>query len=49
MILTSRMMMTLNLEFVPMVWESTGGATSTIDSIFESWSNQEDDQCDLLR
>ena len=28
-----------NLAFFPMVWESTGGATSTVHFMVESWSN----------
>ena len=37
----------VNLDFFPMVWESTGGATSTVHSMVESWSNQEADRCGL--
>ena len=32
-----------------MVWESTGGATSTVHFMVESWSNQEADRCGLPR
>ena len=39
----------VNLDFFPMVWESTGGATSTVHFMVESWSNQEADRCGLLR
>ena len=39
----------VNLDFFPMVWESTGGATSTVHSMVESWSNQEADRCGLPR
>ena len=38
-----------NLEFFPMVWESTGGATSTVHYILKSWTNQEVDRCGLPR
>ena len=36
-----------NLAFPPLVWESTGGATSTVHSMLESWSNLEADRCGL--
>ena len=38
-----------NLEFFPMVWESTSGATSMVHFMLESWSNQEADRCGLPR
>jgi ubiquitin carboxyl-terminal hydrolase 44/49 len=38
-----------NLAFFPMVWESTGGTTSTVHSTIESWSNQEADRGGLPR
>ena len=38
-----------NLAFLPLVWGSTDGATSTVHSTLESWSNLEADHCGLLR
>ena len=38
-----------NLELFPMVWEFTGGATSTVHYILESWTNQEANHCGLPR
>ena len=39
----------VNLDFFPMVWKSTGGATSTVHFMVESWFNQEADRCGLPR